>query len=183
MATTRKQTRQAWRALTKATKPKSKPKKVAVPRPRFVVTSYLSQALTLDRRSLIIKRLVEGIRASKIKFDSIAFRGLSGALIAPSVADILKKNLIAVRKEKTCHSCYRVEGTAGRYIIIDDQVASGETVRQIKEKIEQGKEFKDKGCELVAIFLYRYCNTTDVRPMDKRTTPGGLNKLNVPMFG
>src|SRR4051812_10409313 len=59
---------------------------------------------------------------SRYDFDAIAFRGLSGALFAPTVAMKMGKTLIAVRKKSTIHSSRIVEGdyNARRYIILDD---------------------------------------------------------------
>jgi len=71
------------------------------------------------------------------EFDAIAFRGLSGALFAPTVAMLMDKSLLAVRKDEQSHSFRMVEGdhAAGRYVILDDFISSGETVRNIVEEI------------------------------------------------
>lgn len=72
------------------------------------------------------------------KFDTVAFRGMSGAIIGPSVAMALNKSMLLVRKpEDTTHSSLKVEGdwAARRYIIVDDFVESGGTRDAIKEAI------------------------------------------------
>lgn len=59
---------------------------------------------------------------------------MSGALIAPILAQRLGKTLILVRKKgESCHSGKMVEGdsAARRYIIVDDFVGYGDTVRAI----------------------------------------------------
>ena len=93
-------------------------------------------------------------------FDSICFRGLSGALIAPKVAHVLGKPLLAVRKGEHCHSNYKVEGHAigARAILIDDLIDSGKTVAEILKAFKDDSEDKVFGNykppTLVAILLY-----------------------------
>lgn len=75
---------------------------------------------------------------SKHEFDAVAFRGLSGALVAPSIALAMGKTMIAVRKDgENCHSNHHVEGDHGaeKYVIIDDFISSGKTCREIVQKI------------------------------------------------
>lgn len=77
------------------------------------------------------------------RFDRIAFSGMSGAMIAPAVACELGKTLVMVRKssDKT-HSSFKVEGELlrGNYVIIDDQISSGRTVRRIQQQIHEAEE-------------------------------------------
>jgi adenine/guanine phosphoribosyltransferase-like PRPP-binding protein len=71
---------------------------------------------------------------AKHKFDSIAFRGMSGALIATPVSLALNKPLILIRKEEdVTHSSFKVEGNKAckRYVILDDFISSGETYKAI----------------------------------------------------
>lgn len=77
----------------------------------------------------------------KHEFESIAFRGMSGALLAVPLIHSLRKTMLMCRKpEDTTHSydgktqrTGRVEGDRAvkRYVIVDDFVASGTTVREI----------------------------------------------------
>jgi hypoxanthine phosphoribosyltransferase len=119
---------------------------------------YLQKAL--KTRQQTAENLARKIRAQKLKFDAIAFTGLSGALIAPLVADKLKKPIIAVRKEKTTHSDCFVEGcfSGKKYIIVDDQISTGATIKSIKDKIKKDPLFRQY--KLEAIFLYN-----DKRPL------------------
>lgn len=88
------------------------------------------------------------------RFDAIACRGLSGALVASIVAAKLDKPLVVVRKKiEGTHSSYGIEqGVAGpfRYVIVDDLIDKGGTVRAIIEKIKEREE--DAVC--VGIILY-----------------------------
>lgn len=71
------------------------------------------------------------------KFDTIAFCGMSGALVAPAVAVRLRKWMTLVRKpsDGLSHGM-RVEGAVqGRYMILDDFISEGDTVRRIQEAI------------------------------------------------
>ncbi len=99
-------------------------------------------------------------RDKKLDFDSIAFCGMSGALFAPMLAKELNKDLILVRKisdingggKSVNHSGHTVEGHAAslRYVIVDDQVSLGGTVRHI---ITQIKEFAP---DAVCVGIYEY---------------------------
>src|SRR5690348_8275544 len=95
-------------------------------------SSYLLTALVPELRKIIIRELCDRIKIFGMdKFDTIVFRGMSGSLIAPSVADHLNKPMLFVRKERTEHSSYQLEGhcKVQNYIIIDDLIFSGETVQ------------------------------------------------------
>jgi hypothetical protein len=106
-------------------------------------TSYLGSVLTgeglretVDAVLAFIEKNAERIGT----FDAIAYTGHSGALVAPIVAMELRKNLIVVRKNgENAHSSKSCEGPYGgaRYIIVDDFVATGRTVRRIVETIQE----------------------------------------------
>lgn len=71
-------------------------------------------------------------------FDTIAFRGFSGAIIGTSVAQQMDKQMILVRKPgDDSHSGHKVEGHKGvkKYIILDDFIDSGATKRAIIDAI------------------------------------------------
>lgn len=73
-----------------------------------------------------------------IPFDTIAYRGMSGCLIAPIVAVAMRKHMIMVRKTgDSTHSDRMVEGNKGakRYVIVDDFVSTGETGLNIQESV------------------------------------------------
>jgi len=78
-------------------------------------------------------------------FDAIAFRGNSGALIAPTLALALDKTMLMIRKNCPCgihsfsHSSHEVEGDYGAktYIIADDIISSGTTAQAIVEEIKK----------------------------------------------
>jgi len=59
---------------------------------------YLYTAVGFKARRKTIRTAIAALRKHKNKFDGIAFRGFSGGLIAPIVADALGKHIFAVRK-------------------------------------------------------------------------------------
>ena len=115
-------------------------------------TEYL-HSLDPGRLKKEIDLAVKSLRS--VKFDSIAFTGVSGALAAPAIAARLKKGLIVVRKKEYAHSRYTVEGhrlyTKQRYIIIDDFPASGRTVKNIQKAIDR---FLNPRAECVGVYFY-----------------------------
>lgn len=99
---------------------------------------HLERGLDPDLRRQTVEDVIRILRP--LDFDAIAFRGLSGALIAPTVAMLMGKTLLAVRKpEEQRHSYRMVEGdyAARRYVIIDDMVSSGDTLRAIWSEINR----------------------------------------------
>jgi orotate phosphoribosyltransferase len=115
-------------------------------------SDYLGQVLNPGELVYTADNLVKLIQQSKVEFDSIAFRGMSGALIAPMIAAKMGKELIMVRKEGSSHSMMAVEGYANckAFIIVDDMVETGGTVQCICEKINRFCP----GSKAVGIFLY-----------------------------
>ena len=101
---------------------------------------HLDPVLNPTHIAATVKKMVTVLR-KRIKkgddFDAIAVRGLSGTLIAPVLALKLKKTLLVVRKGEDCHSSQTVEGDYGArsYVIVDDFVSSGRTVRAITEEL------------------------------------------------
>lgn len=110
----------------------------------MIVSSYLDHPLSVSKRSAVIERVIKKIKKSKVNFDVIAFRGVSGALIAPIIADKMKKGLIVVRKKERHHSNDMVEGEKDKktYIIIDDFIESGATIKEIIKQINKSYYFE-----------------------------------------
>lgn len=104
--------------------------------PKYGHASYLSASIRTDRLHKIVPQIVAVL--SRYDFDAIAFRGMSGTLLASPVAMAMNKTLLGVRKiTEGCHSDRMVEGDHGarRYVIVDDCVSSGTTARNIIEEI------------------------------------------------
>lgn len=116
-------------------------------------SSYLHSALDPEKVKTTVKETIRMIKQSKIEFDSIAFRGMSGALIAPMVAMALGKPVSMVRKrEHNSHCGLMVEGCddPATYIIVDDMISSGETMKLIVKAMGD----RHTRPECVGIFLY-----------------------------
>lgn len=103
-------------------------------------TEYL-EALDYLKAQRFVRKAHEFLRG--LDFDAIAFMGTSGALVAPMLAAKMKKGLILVRKggprSNGSHSASVVEGAldSKRYVIVDDFICSGRTVKSIVSKLEK----------------------------------------------
>ena len=117
-------------------------------------SDYLHHVLDKSLIKQTISFVCKKIKA--IECDSIAFSGMSGALIAPIVAYKTGKNLILVRKIKDdSHSTYAIESSSyccKKYVVIDDLIASGKTITHIIESVN--KQFADQVPECGGIILY-----------------------------
>ena len=126
-------------------------------------STYLFGVFEPQERSQKIEWTLNQLQG--LDFDSIAFRGMSGALIAPIIADTMRKTMILIRKPRTdeqYHSSYGIEGDCGtrRYVIVDDQISSGDTLRAIRAGIQEfAPEAKCVGVVLYydKIFVYPGC--------------------------
>lgn len=122
-------------------------------------SSYLTRAFDPATFSDIIFEAISYLKPKSKEFDAIAFCGCSGSLVAPVLAYELGKAMIVVRKLKDTKShCHReAEGRdCERFLIVDDFITSGDTIRFILDKI---KASPIKG-EPVGIYLWdaRYNN-------------------------
>jgi adenine/guanine phosphoribosyltransferase-like PRPP-binding protein len=94
---------------------------------------------TLNRAAKILRK-----RGFHRTFDAIAITGVSGALFGIPLAYMLNKELIIIRKAEKRHSG-RIEGggyllgmrNARRYIIVDDLVESGKTLKFIRRSVRK----------------------------------------------
>lgn len=99
--------------------------------------SHTSLILNHKVRNKIIIGAVCNLRKISDTFDSIACCGTSGLMVVPQIAELLDKHIVVVRKNERSYSDFKIEGVSPyRYIIIDDLVCSGRTVRHIKNNIK-----------------------------------------------
>ncbi len=128
--------------------------------------THTSKILNHRYRNQIIMKAYSDLRDIK-NIDSIACCGTSGLIVVPQIAELLKKNIIIVRKkDESAYSEFKVEGTPARnYIIIDDLICSGSTIKNILKNIkEETPRAKCKGvyCYMPDECSYRrhpeYCN-------------------------
>lgn len=112
----------------------------------FRATSYMRPMLDPTTLSMTVDAMVKALEPYAYEFDTIAFSGNSGALLGPLVAIRLKKNMLLVRKEENSHSTYMCEGTLNsRYVIADDLISTGSTVRRIQRQLFEDEIARDDG--------------------------------------
>lgn len=100
--------------------------------------SHTSRVLNHKYRNGVIIKAVCELRKISNDFDSIACTGISGLIVVPQIAELLNKNIIIIRKDiEKRYSEFQIEGvTPFRYIIVDDLICSGQTVRHIKDTLK-----------------------------------------------
>lgn len=118
-----------------------------------VQTSYMNSVFDPRQRRKIVKMLRHGETYSEyvygegykdvvyppLEFDTIVGRGMSGALIIPEIARVLKCGWLIIRKSgDKSHSTKVGEGNLGkRWIFMDDLIESGETFNQCAQGIDK----------------------------------------------
>lgn len=102
-------------------------------------SSHTCYVLNHKVRNKIIIKAVCDLRKIADTFDSIACCGTSGLMVVPQIAELLNKNILLIRKKnEKCYSNFTIEGIRPfRYIILDDLICSGNTVRHIQQSIRE----------------------------------------------
>ena len=126
-------------------------------------TSYLD---SIFESPLEYKRLIDRIAdqmvalKKKNSFSGMAFRGQSGAALAYPLSARLNIPLICVRKTREISHGLNVEGSSRnirRYIIIDDFIENGNTIKAIIKAIAKEEQWRSPGkpnTKCVGIVLY-----------------------------
>lgn len=141
--------------------------------------SHTCRVLNHKERNRAIIKAVCDLRKIADSFDSIACCGVSGLMVVPQVAELLNKHIIVVRKGEKCYSEFRTEGVAPfRYIILDDLICSGGTVKHIKRVLKD--EYPRSSC--VGVYCYMpsecaYRNTQEGSKLCQRDL--GIPLLNL----
>lgn len=132
----------AWRSQEALRRP---PETVTAPlvRDHFYSrhSNYLSKVYNPCIFSALVREATAEIKRlrEELQFDAIAFRGSSGCALAYPVGAALEIPLIYVRKPEECSHGRPQEGFDGAvrtYIIIDDFISTGKTVRTIMETLQ-----------------------------------------------
>jgi adenine/guanine phosphoribosyltransferase-like PRPP-binding protein len=116
-----------------------------------------------------------------VDFNMIVFRGFSGAVIAPTVAAKLGKMWALVRKPgDSAHSSRRVEGIVrGKYVIVDDFIDSGNTIREtVKAVGQQVVPAEPAKCVGVVLYDPEWWGKVRVRLRDVFEEKIGIGILN-----
>ncbi len=126
-----------------------------------IVSSYLHNVYHVNVFAKLINKATKQLKAFRQKhpFDAIAFTGTSGAALAYPLSLRLKVPLICVRNPLIKnHSNHMVEGcySAKRYIIIDDLIDVGNTIKRIVDGINIAYKVERAATKpkLIAIWLY-----------------------------
>lgn len=126
---------------------------------RFLSPTHLKAFLSLAEKAL-----------NTHQFDTLAFRGMSGAFLGPALAARMNKNMILVRKpEDSTHFRQDVEGydKAKRYIIVDDFTSSGST----KEAIIEGVRNFSPDATFVGLLEVKDIDEKELRQHVRKGTP------------
>lgn len=121
--------------------------------------SHTSIVLNHQFRNMIVMEAVRKLRPHD--FDAIVACGTSGLIVVPQVAEILDKHILVVRKPKEqCYSEFSTEGVAPhRYVILDDLICSGNTIKHIKRTIKN--EYPFSKCIGIYCYLPQECSYKD----------------------
>ncbi len=125
---------------------------------------------------------------AKYKFDAIAFTGSSGAAVAFPLAMLFKIPLIYVRKDGETSHGSPVECNARchikKYLIVDDFVSSGETVRRIVMKIRDRAELKGAYIPRpLGVMCFDTSITTTATVPVQWSTSTRAKPVRIPVFG
>jgi orotate phosphoribosyltransferase-like protein len=109
-------------------------------------SGYLTKALSYDQIQITINKIVNRLKKeikNGLEFNAIACCGVSGTILAGAIAAKLGVDIVVVRKEAGGpHSSWHVEGRYGdvQYVILDDLIESGSTIRYIIDEIQKENE-------------------------------------------
>lgn len=118
--------------------------------------SHTCHVLNHKIRNKIIIKAVCDLRKIADSFDSIACCGVSGLMVVPQIAELLNKHILIVRKNEKRYSEFRTEGVAPfRYVVIDDLICSGTTIKNITNNIKE--EYPRAKCIGVYCYLPKEC--------------------------
>ena len=122
--------------------------------------SHTCRVLNHKVRNQAIIKAVCSLRKISNQFDSIACCGVSGLMVVPQIAEILDKHICIIRKPEQSYSNFIVEGVMPfRYIIVDDLICSGNTVKYIKNSIYE--ECPKAKCVGVYCYMPEECAYTE----------------------
>ncbi len=111
------------------------------------------------------KKLIREARKhlKHIEYDVMVGTGLSGSLVVPLLAYVLKKRFAILRKDrKNSHGELDLEGdlmAGDRWIFVDDFISSGTTSLNVKNAMNKRERESDKfPLRYVGRYLYSFAN-------------------------
>ena len=141
--------------------------------------SHTCQILNHKARNKIIIEAICKLRKIASEFDTIACCGVSGLMVVPQIAELLNKHILIVRKDEKRYSEFRTEGVAPfRYVVIDDLICSGTTIKNITNNIKE--EYPRAKCIGVYCYLPEECGySADKQGSKLCETDLGMPLLNI----
>lgn len=130
-------------------------------------TSYLDSVFESPTRfGQLVDKITDKMITLQVEvpFQAIAFRGASGAAMAYPISAQLNIPLIYVRKPRELSHGLSIEGTnknITKYIIVDDFIETGKTIKEIIKAIDKAKNcYPELHCPIkcVGIVLYGESN-------------------------
>jgi adenine/guanine phosphoribosyltransferase-like PRPP-binding protein len=156
----------------KTVKRKASPRKIK----HKIRTSYLRNVYEPE----FFKRIPEAVEIvqrmqKKLEFDAIAFTGISGMSFGFPLSYLLKLPVINIRKDwrdTGSHYRGRIEGTVSsrRYLIVDDFISTGDTVKNIIKIIHE-----ELGGKAIPVGLFLH-NSGAMNPQFEYLKPGTNEK-------
>lgn len=153
---------------------------------RFKQSSYNGEVYSPNIYGHLVDHVASVLVSGRkeLKFDAIAFRGMSGAAIAYPVSYLTRIPLICTRKSAENSHGYDVEGPAievHKYIILDDFISTGNTIAQIVRSISVQKSYSfgvdsQTPPKCVGIYLY-------LKPDRDYSRKYKVEDYEVPIFG
>lgn len=126
----------------------------------YLETAYHNQIYApkeLKKRAAFAAKELKKLQ-KKLKFTHIAFTGSSGCAMAYIISMLTGIPLMYVRKDGESSHGYKIEGLGEceSYIILDDFICSGETVRKVIRKVTEKCTTRNEEvpqCVGVAVYL------------------------------
>lgn len=124
-----------------------------------IISSYLYDVYDVKRLPWIVDATAKAIEKfhKRKAIDAIAFSGTSGAAVAYPLSVKMGFPLICIRKDGTeshYYSTYEGVMDVKHYIIVDDCISSGDTIRRIKKEVSN----RCRSAKLKGVFLYNHAN-------------------------
>lgn len=130
---------------------------------------YLKPATMHSDRQIVVKAALKDLRKKKHRknFDAIVVSGYSSTIIGSIIADKLGVDILIARKpDEPRNSKKVIDGVHGaRYVFIDDLIASGATLRRVRDAVESTDGtlygvwlYRQGAEEYIANAIYHHCN-------------------------
>jgi len=160
----------------------------------FSSANYIRRAIHPGEFKTTLRGLARAIKTLTPDVEGIAFRGASGSLVAMPLCVLLKKMPMMIRKQDGNHSGSIMEGGhCSNFVIVDDLVDTGSTVRVILDSIAQiygGHYYECKGvfcyaCDFQNGRPYKYINTDteNLKQGNYTSYPNDRAEGSIPVYG